>query len=191
MSTVLIVRPEPDESTAYYHGYIARVSDEDLGTQLVHQLREVEQLFEDVTDRDALARYAPGKWSIKEILGHLADVERIFAYRMLRISRGDTTPLSGFDENAYVPAGKFDERPLPMLLTEFRSVRQSTIALIEGLPAEAWGRWGEMDNNPVSARALAYIIVGHVAHHLSVLRDRYGLGTFSIRKPPPEEAVFS
>ena len=183
MSTVLIVRPEPDESTAYYHRYIARVSDEDLGTQLVHQLRELEQLFEDVTDRDALARYAPGKWSIKEILGHLADVERIFAYRMLRISRGDTTPLSGFDENAYVPAGKFDERPLPMLLTEFRSVRQSTIALIEGLPAEAWGRWGEMDNNPVSARALAYIIVGHVSHHLGVLRERYGLSALSSPLP--------
>lgn len=179
MSTVLITRPESTESIPYYHRYIDKVSEEDVGTQLVQQLREVEQLFEDVTDRDALARYAEGKWSIKEILGHLADTERIFSYRLLRIARGDATPLPGYDENAYVPAGRFDDRPLPMLLTEFRAVRQSTIALTEGLPAEAWTRWGTMDGKAVTARALAYIIVGHVVHHLGVLRERYGLSALS------------
>jgi hypothetical protein len=176
MSSILISRPQPDESIPYYHRYIAKVGDQNLGDQLKEQLHEVEQLFENVTDRDALARYAEGKWSIKEVLGHLCDVERIFTYRLLRIGRGDQTPLPGFDENAYVPAGGFDERPLPMLLTEFRAVRLSTIALIEGLPAEAWGHWGEANQAPITARALAYIIVGHVAHHLGVLRDRYGLG---------------
>ena len=179
MSTILITRPASDESVSYYHRYIEKVSDDDLGTQLLQQLREVEQLFESVTDRDALARYADDKWSIKEILGHLSDSERIFSYRLLRIARGDTTPLPGFEQNPYVAAGRFDDRPLPMLLAELRAVRLSTAALLEGLPEEAWSRWGVMDGNPVTSRALAYIIVGHVAHHLSVLRERYGLSALS------------
>jgi len=170
-----IARPEAEESLAYYHRYIARVSDEPLGQQLTGQLREVEQLFENVTDRTALGRYAEGKWSIKEILGHLCDTERIFTYRLLRIARADATPLAGYDENAYVPAGRFDGRPLPMLLAELRAVRLSTAALLEGLPEEAWARWGEANGSPITVRALAFIIVGHVAHHLGVLRDRYGL----------------
>ena len=105
MSTAIIARPKADESSAYYHPYIARVSDESLAQQLIEQAREVERLFETVTDRDALARYAEGKWSVKEVLGHLCDTERIFSYRLLRIARGDTTPLPGFDEGAYVPSG--------------------------------------------------------------------------------------
>jgi hypothetical protein len=176
MSIVSITRPEPQEAAPLYHGYIAKVGAGNLGDQLTEQVREVEQLFEQVTDHDALARYADGKWSVKEVLGHVSDVERIFSYRLLRIGRGDATPLPGFDENAYVPAAKFDQRPLPMLLTELRAVRLSTIALIEGMPSEAWSRWGESNGNPITARALAYIIVGHVAHHLGTLRERYGLG---------------
>ncbi|HYF38822.1 MAG TPA: DinB family protein [Gemmatimonadales bacterium] len=176
MSTIAITRPSPDESISYYHRYIDKVTDEDLGTQLAQQLRELEQLFENVTDRAALARYAEGKWSVKEILGHLCDTERIFGYRLLRIARGDATPLEGFDENAYVPAGRFDDRPLPMLLAELRAVRLSTAALLEGLPDEAWSRWGEANGSPVTVRALAYIIVGHLAHHMGVLRSRYQLG---------------
>jgi hypothetical protein len=182
MNTMTLTRPEPTESAPGYHGYIARVSDQNLGEQLSEQLREIEQLFEDVTDRAALARYAEGKWSIKEILGHLVDAERIFAYRLLRIARGDQTPLPGFDENAYVPAGRFDERPLPMLLTELRSVRHSTMALIEGLPEEGWLRSAVANGQPISARALAFIIVGHMAHHLEVLRSRYGLGRELMRR---------
>ena len=176
MQNGTITRPRSDETSAYFYGYIAEVAGEDIPAQLTAQLREMEKLFESVTDQDALARYAPGKWSVKEILGHLSDTERIFSYRLLRIARGDTTPLPGFDENAYVPAGRFDERPLPMLLAEFRAIRQSTGALVEGLPAEAWELRGVMSGNPVSTRALAYIMVGHVAHHFRVLRQRYGLG---------------
>ena len=176
MSTIAITRPSPDEAIPYYHRYIDKVTDEDLGMQLAQQLRELEQLFENVTDRAALARYAEGKWSVKEILGHLCDTERIFGYRLLRIARGDATPLEGFDENAYVPAGRFDDRPLPMLLAELRAVRLSTAALLEGLPDEAWSRWGEANGSPVTVRALAYIIVGHLAHHMGVLRSRYQLG---------------
>ena len=176
MSTLTTMgRPEPQESLAYYHRYIEKVTNEPLDQQLTEQVRELEQLFDNVTDRAALSRYAEGKWSIKEILGHLSDVERIFGYRLLRIARGDTTPMAGFDENAYVPTGRFDDRPLPMLLAEFRAVRQSTAALIEGLPADAWERRGVANNQSISARALAYVIVGHVTHHLRVLQERYGL----------------
>lgn len=179
MSTLSITRPDANEAASFYHGYIARVPDQDLGHHLTEQMREVEQLFENVTDRDALARYAEGKWSIKEILGHLIDTERIFGYRLLRIGRGDATPLSGFDETTYVPAGRFDDRPLPMLLAEFRTARLSTLALLEGMPAESWSRLGEANGTAISARALAYIIAGHTTHHLGVLRDRYAVGARS------------
>jgi uncharacterized damage-inducible protein DinB len=176
MNSTLIDRPGPDEATPYYHGYIAEVPDENLGEQLLEQLQEVEDLFAAVTDQAALARYAQGKWSVKEVLGHLCDAERIFSYRLLRVARGDATPLAGFDQNVYVPAGHFDRRPLPMLLAEFRAVRLSTAALIDGMADDWWSRRVEASGNPVSARALAYIIVGHTTHHLGVLRDRYGLG---------------
>jgi hypothetical protein len=171
----MISRPESQEAAVPFQRYITKVPTENIGAQLAEQLREVEQVFETVTDQDARFRYAEGKWSMKEIIGHLCDAERIFSYRLLRIARGDATPLPGFDENAYVPAARFDDRPLPMLLTEFRAIRMSTMSLVEGLPANGWSLWGEASGNPVTARALAYIIVGHVAHHLGVLRERYGL----------------
>jgi len=176
MTSTSIPRPAADEAAPFYHGYIAKVSGENIAEQLVDQLVEVERLLGALDDREALARYALGKWSIKEVLGHLTDTERIFAYRLLRIGRADATPLPGFDENAYVPAGAFDERPLRDLVAEFRAVRLSSVALAGGLPSPAWSNMGQASGRPVSARALVYIIVGHVAHHLGVLRERYGLG---------------
>ena len=161
MSRLRIPRPANDEAAVFYQTYIAEVGGDDLGEQLVEQLSQAERLFSSVDDAAALARYAPGKWSIKELLGHLNDSERIFSYRLLRISRGDATPLPGFDQNPYVVAGRFDERPLSDLVVEFRAIRLSTVALASGIPA----------------RAVLYIIVGHVAHHLQVLRDRYGLAS--------------
>lgn len=175
MSTLSIPRPSADESIPYYHGYIARVPGENLGEQLAEQLQQLEQLFENVTERASLARYADGKWSIKEVVGHLSDTERIFSYRLLRIARGDPTPLAGYDENAYVPAGSFDRRPLRGLLDELRATRLSTAAMMEGLPPESWTRRGTANGKPISARALAYIIVGHVNHHMGTLRELYGL----------------
>lgn len=183
MTQLSIPRPTADEATPYYHGYIAKVSGENIGEQLVDQLAEVERLFGALDDTAGLARYAPGKWSIKEILGHLTDTERIMAYRLLRIARGDTTPLPGFDENAYVPAGRFDERPLRALTADFRAVRLSSLALVSGLPSASWSRVGHASGNRISARALAYILVGHVAHHLGVLRERYGVGTGAAAAP--------
>jgi uncharacterized damage-inducible protein DinB len=177
MTALSITRPAADEAAPSYQGYIAKVAGENIGEQLVDQLAEVERLFGALDDRAAVARYAPGKWSIKEVLGHITDAERIFSYRLLRISRGDATPLPGFDENDYVPAGRFDERPLRALAAEFRTVRLSSVALASGLPSTSWSKVGQASGKPVSARALVYIIVGHVAHHLGVLRERYGLGT--------------
>jgi uncharacterized damage-inducible protein DinB len=179
MTALTIPRPAADEAASFYHGYIARVSGEDIGEQLRQQLDRVERLFRGVDDTAALFRYAPGKWSIKEILGHLTDAERIFAYRLLRISRADATPLAGFSENAYVPPGSFDGRTVSSLVKEFRAVRLSTMALVEGLPAEAWTRKGTASGNAVSSRALVYIMVGHVTHHLGVLEERYQVGAGS------------
>ncbi len=171
-----IPRPQPDEAAPSYQGYIAAVSGENIGEQLAGQPAEVERLLGPLDDRAALARYAPGKWSVKEIVGHLSDTERIFGYRILRIARADSTPLPGFDENAYVPAAHFDQRSLDSLLAEFRAVRLSTVALADGLIPEAWTRWGEASGKRITSRALIYSIVGHVNHHMAVLRERYGVG---------------
>lgn len=175
MIPLSLPRPAPDESAPSFHGYISLVPGEQIGSYLAEQIQELERLAAPLDDTTAKARYAPGKWSVKEVLGHLSDSERIFAYRLLRIGRGDTTPLPGFDENAYVPAGGFDDRPLAAILGEFRAVRLSTIALMEGLPPGAWARLGQASEKPISTRALAYIIVGHVVHHMRVLRERYRL----------------
>ena len=177
MTSLTVSRPSSEEAVPYYQSYIARVPGTNIGEQLLEQLAEVERVCASLDDQAALARYEPGKWSIKELLGHLNDAERIFSYRLLRISRGDATPLPGFEQNDYVPAGHFDKRPLAELLAEFRAVRLSTMALASGIPAAAWSAQGVASDNRVSARALIYIIVGHVTHHLGVLREKYGLGT--------------
>jgi uncharacterized damage-inducible protein DinB len=177
MSPLSLPRPGTDESAPFYHGYIDKVPGEQIGEYLASQLGEVGRLLAPIDDAAARFRYAPEKWSVKEVLGHLCDSERIFAYRVLRIGRADTTPLPGFDENAYVPPAGFDTRPLAELLREFQAVRASTIALVEGLPPEAWQRRGQASGKSISTRALAYIMVGHVTHHLAVLRDRYRLSS--------------
>ena len=175
MSKLSLPRPAPDESSPSYHGYISEVAGELIGKYLVEQLHELERLMAPLDDTAAQTRYAAGKWSVKEVLGHLTDVERIFAYRLLRIARRDATPLPGFDENAFVPAGEFDARALASLVGEFRALRLSTIALAEGLPPDGWVRRGQASGAPITPRALAYIIVGHAAHHARVLRERYRL----------------
>jgi uncharacterized damage-inducible protein DinB len=175
MATLSIARPAPDEAASMYQGYIARVTETNISEQLANQLGDLDALVGPLDDTQALRRYAPGKWSIKELMGHLADAERIFSYRLLRISRADATPLPGFDENAYVPAGSFDSRRVADLLADFNAVRQSTIRLVESIPVPAWSRRGEASGKQISARALAYIMVGHVTHHMGVMRERYGL----------------
>jgi DinB superfamily len=173
MRPLSLPRPAGDESAPFYHGYIEKVPGEQIGEYLAAQLGEVERLLAPLDDAAACFRYAPDKWSVKEVLGHLCDAERIFSYRLLRIARADATPLPGFDQNAYVPPADFDARPLAELLREFQAIRASTITLVEGLPSAGWERRGQASGRPISTRALAYIMVGHVTHHLGVLRDRY------------------
>lgn len=171
-----VTRPAADEYDPYYERYISNVPDGAVLDRMLAQRDEVESVFAPLDDTAAARRYAPGKWSVKEVLGHLTDTERVFAHRAFRFGRGDATPLPGFDENAYVPAGGFDARPIASLLSEWRATRAASLALFNAFDAEAWRRRGSANGAPVSVRALAYITVGHADHHLGVLRERYGVG---------------
>lgn len=167
------VRPAADEYAPFYAGYVARVPDGDVVAQMERQIEEVRALLAPLSAEQAAHRYAPGKWSIREVVGHLADAERVMAYRALRFARGDRTPLAGFDENAYVPESGAERRTLASLLDELAAVRAASVALFRGLPAEAWERDGEANRHRVTVRALAWIIAGHELHHLALLRERY------------------
>ena len=169
-------RPATGEFAPFYQRYIDRVPEGDLLDVLETQLRETTALLEGASPEQAAHRYAPGKWSVKEVIGHMTDVERVMAYRALRIARGDATPLPGFDENAYVARAGFDGRPLAELLAAFRATRTATLALLSGFDETMVLRTGTANDAPASARALAYIIAGHERHHVTLLRERYGLG---------------
>ena len=168
-----IARPQQDEYVPYYHKYVSMVPDGDLVETLRTQIGETLALVRSIPEERGSHRYAPGKWSIKEVVGHMADVERIMTYRALRIARNDATPLPGFDENAYVPAANFEARSLASLAHELEAVRRATVAFFETLEPEAAARRGSANNNPISARALAYIVAGHERHHVALLRERY------------------
>jgi hypothetical protein len=167
-------RPAADEFAPYYGKYVERVPDGDLAATLERNILDTAAFLRSPKVQ-ALAehRYASGKWSVKEVIGHLMDAERVFAYRMMRFGRADTTELPGFDENAYVPAGEFGTRTLDDLVGEFVALRAATVTLIRGMPQVAWTRRGVASNNPISARALAWVIAGHELHHRAVLEERY------------------
>jgi hypothetical protein len=131
------------------------------------------QLFAGRSERDGNFRYAPDKWTVKDVLGHLADSERIFAYRALRIARADQTPLPGFEQDDFVRSGGFNERTLASLLEEFASVRSASLALYRSLDKDAWLRCGTANNDQISVRALAFITAGHELHHEKILEERY------------------
>ena len=166
-------RPAADEFPEYYARYVALVPDGDIAGTLSGQLEATLAPVAALSEEQALHRYAPGKWSIKEVLGHVADAERVFAYRLLRFARADATPLPGFEENDYVPAGRFDDRPLADLVTELRAVRVATLALARGLPPDALDRRGTASGGSFTARGTLWIIAGHELHHRGVLRERY------------------
>ena len=172
-TTAPIARPQDDEYIPYYGKYIGLVPDGDLVDTLRTQIRETLSLLRAIPEDRASYRYAPGKWSIKEVVGHLADVERIMTYRALRIARADATPLPGFDENAYVPAANFEARSLGSLAHELAEVRRATVAFFETLEPTVAARRGSANNNEISVRALAYIVAGHERHHVKILRERY------------------
>jgi hypothetical protein len=145
----------------------------DLLVHLEQQMRGSRRMFDGISEPAAERSYAPGKWTIKEVIGHLADAERIFACRALRIARGDATPLPGFDQEAYVPAGVFGSRTLRSLVDELGTVRTGTLALLRDLPPAAWSRRGVVSGGPMSVCALVCIIAGHELHHLTILQQRY------------------
>jgi hypothetical protein len=168
-------RPAASEYAPFYAGYIAALPDGDVLDILERQTSELRQLAAATpADRETF-RYADDKWSVREVFGHMIDGERVFSYRALRFSRGDETPVPGFEENQYVAASHFDSRPLSSLVDELVLVRQASLALFRGLEPEDWARTGTANNHSVSVRALAFIMAGHVQHHLNILRDRYGL----------------
>ncbi len=175
MSPAAITRPDSDEYAPYYDTYISKVPDQDLLQLLKEQIEDTCALLSKVPESGADAAYAPGKWTIKEVAGHMVDTERIMAYRLLRVARGDTTPLPGFEQNDYVRTGGFQARPLASLVEEFRIARASTLALLQGLDEAALARRGVADGKTVSARALAYIIAGHERHHVGILQQQYQL----------------
>jgi uncharacterized damage-inducible protein DinB len=169
----IAVRPAPDEYAPYYGRYIALIPDGPIVETLRSQIAETTAVLGALPEAKGEHRYEPGKWSVKEVLGHVIDAERVFSYRALRFARRDETPLPGFDEKLYVPAAAFGRRTIRSLLDEFRAVREATVHLFQNLDEEALSRSGIASENRMSVRALAWTIAGHERHHLGVLRDRY------------------
>ncbi|TQR20692.1 DinB family protein [Psychrobacillus vulpis] len=166
-------KPSNQEYPTYYSKYISLVSEDSLTTILFKQLEDTTELLMDISDAQANYRYALGKWTLKEVIGHLIDTERIMSYRLLRISRGDKTPLAGYDDEQYVKEASFHSRSLADLLEEYIAVRGSTITLVRGLSEEFWSRRGFANNSELSVRALAYIIAGHELHHVNIIKEKY------------------
>jgi uncharacterized damage-inducible protein DinB len=169
-------RPDPSEYGPFYAGYVSLVQGEDVLEALRDQIGRSLDVLRPVSSEDSLERYAPGKWSLREVVGHLIDAERIFAYRALRFARNDPTELPGFEQDDYVPAAQSDRRPWPDLLAEFELVRRANLLMFRGLDREAWLRRGVASRNEMTVRALAYAIAGHELHHLGIIRTRYLAG---------------
>jgi len=167
----MLSRPENTEYFVYYGKYIAKVPDGPLLDVLAQQAGQYRALLQDVSDQRAAAPTAPGKWSIKQILGHVCDAERVFGYRALRFARGDQQELAGFEQDDYVREAGSNSRRLDDLLSEFESIRQSSLALFRSLPEGHDTRKGIASGNPVSVRAIAYIVAGHAQHHYELLTD--------------------
>ena len=166
-------RPEATEYADYYANYISKVPGSDVLSVLESQRLQMLQLFAGRSERDGSFRYAPGKWTVKEVLGHIADTERIFAYRALRIARGDQTPLPGFEQDDYVRSGAFGDRTLAGLAEEFGAVRTASVSLLRSFNEEAWSRRGMASQKEVTVRALGFMIAGHQIHHRMILEERY------------------
>jgi hypothetical protein len=166
-------RPAPDEYAPYYGTYISKVSDGDVVRTMKTQIGDTLAYLRAIPESKGGHRYAPGKWSIREDVGHLCDAERVFLYRAMRFARNDSTPLPGFDENAFVTASRFDDRTLASLVAEFEAVRGATVPFLDALFPEEWTRHGTASGKGMSVRGLAWVIAGHELHHLDVLRTRY------------------
>lgn len=171
-------RPVPGTYGTYYQKYVDLVPDGDMRRLLPVIFDGDFRALRTITPEQERYRYAAGKWSIREAVGHMIDTERVFSYRALRIARGDTTPLASFDENRFVASARYDDIPLDQILSELMAVHASTILLFENMADEAWDRIGTASENPVSVRALAYLIAGHELHHMNIFRERYDVMEF-------------
>jgi hypothetical protein len=169
----MTARPERGEAAPYYFTYIDQVPDGDIVEILIAQAREAAASLGAITEAQSLGRYADGKWSIRDVVNHLSDTERLFQARAFWFARGFDTPLPSFEQEIAVVAAAADRRSWPSLCDEFQAVRASTVAFVGSLPDEAWNRHGVASGNPFSVRALAFIAAGHVTHHLRLLRERY------------------
>ena len=169
-----INRPDASEFAPFYAGYVGKVPDSGPAAELKDQISALEKL-KSLPEGQANHAYADGKWTVKEVIGHCADAERVFSYRLTRIARGDKTPLAGFDENAWAKTAPHSKRPIAAVVDEMIAVRRSTIALIDSLDDAAIGNSTTANNKDITGRALCWIIAGHSKHHLDVLHDRYGV----------------
>ena len=173
MSSSVATKPMASEYAEYYGKYVSLVPETDIVAALTEEGARTVELLRGLTELQGNYAYGEGKWSIKELVGHMNDTERIFSYRLLRFAREDTTALEGFDQDPYVASANFNGLTLTAITDEFAAIRQSTLCLLKNLDAAAWARQGVASDNPVSVRALAYIIAGHERHHVAILKARY------------------
>jgi uncharacterized damage-inducible protein DinB len=179
MLNAAATQPQTNEYAPYYEKYIVLVPEGDVVATLSRQLDDTLAFLRGLTEAQGDSRYAPGKWSIKELVGHIIDTERIFAHRAFRFARNDQTPLPGFEQDDYARAANFGNRQLSDITDEFEQVRRATLCLLRSLDDEAWLRQGTANDTGVSVRALAYILAGHETHHMQIVQERY-LGSGSI-----------
>jgi hypothetical protein len=169
----MIGRPQPNEAAAYYSTYIDRVPSEDIVDVLASQLEETVGFLSEISEDQSLRRYAPDKWSMRELLGHVNDTERVFMFRALWFARGFQDPLPSFDQEIGFRGAESDKVSWARHVDEFRAIRSATLAFFRNLPSDAWLRSGIASDNLITVRALAYIVAGHLSHHLAILRERY------------------
>ena len=169
----MLGRPQANEAASYYSKYIERVSSDDIVAVLATQLEETVDLLSDISEEQSLYRYASDKWSMRELLGHVSDTERVFTFRALWFARGFQDPLPSYEQEVAVAAAESDKVSWASHIDEFRAIRSGTVAFFRNLPAEAWLRSGIASDNSVTVRAIAYIVAGHASHHLAILRERY------------------
>lgn len=173
MENLTSIRPEQSEYAPYYEKYVSLVPQGDVTATLSRQLENTLALLRSINEEQANSRYAEGKWSIKELVGHIIDSERIFGYRALRFARNDQTPLPGYEQDDYINNARFGECSLSDLAEEFEHVRKANLCLFRQFDDEMWQRQGEANEQMVSVRALAHIIAGHETHHMQILRTQY------------------
>jgi hypothetical protein len=170
---ITIRRPTDKEFASFYAGYIGLVPDGDLLQSLEQQMRDTQALLRPIGEEKSKFRYAASKWSVREVVGHMADSERVFTYRALRFAHADATPLPGYDEKAWGETSSANSRTLASLLDDFQTLRAASLSLFRGFSEEEWGRAGNANNVAITVRALGYIVAGHERHHVNILKERY------------------